>query len=510
MKKISLLTSFLVISLCYSAQQDFMFGLTPPYYVLDTNVKTLTVFPTNPQVTVNDLSAFISHKNYKLISEDRSNGVLEIKFKFEGVYDSQKKRDSVVYPEELVQISMMNMKTGTSQFLNVEYKAPFQINYYDGIVCDRNLPNTSGNSIKVKVFDGAAPFSVEENNQLASEEPYTYRTTKETDYVLIRPNLSKFWYSKKVVSVYAPFYAQGNIVTASTKDSCNGSGLLYMHPDVSVSQYYWFNSAGDTVRKLEKQAFDLCPGKYTVRLVHGGNGCYMDGSITIPEKFYIKESVKLCNGSSYTFPDNTKLQAVQKDTTYNSQLISVQNQDSIIETHLSVVPFKPLNPSLLNAPTVVQNGQSEILYEVQNQIDADRFVWVLPNGFYGVGDSNAITINIDQTAQSGEIKVAAENSCGISDYVSIFVNVSKVAGLNSESLNHVKVFPNPIQSKLVINAELESYPLVYELTNVSGQIVKQGVLSTDSELNTSNFQSGIYFIKLNNTKGEQRIKLIKE
>ncbi len=245
-------------------------------------------------------------------------------------------------------------------------------------------------------------------------------------------------------------------------------------------------------------------------MVLKGDGCYIDGSITIPEKFYNVESVKLCSGADYIFPDNTKLQAVNKDTTYISSLKSIQNQDSLIETKLKVVPSKPVNPSLLNAPTVVQNGQSGIIYEVQNQMDAERFVWILPTGFYGVGDSIVITVNVDQSAQSGEIKVAAENSCGLSDYVTIFVNVSKVAGLNSEALNNIKVFPNPFQSKIEIKVDKDSYPLVYQLIDVSGQIVKKGVLSTDLELDTKGFQKGIYFIKLISPKGEQTIKLIKE
>ncbi|WP_299097177.1 GEVED domain-containing protein [uncultured Winogradskyella sp.] len=69
------------------------------------------------------------------------------------------------------------------------------------------------------------------------------------------------------------------------------------------------------------------------------------------------------------------------------------------------------------------------------------------------------------------------------------------------TLNSISIYPNPVTDKLIIKTINNDLPETYQVYSVLGQIVKEKTISNtnDLEINTSNFSSGLYFIKI--TKG---------
>ena len=78
----------------------------------------------------------------------------------------------------------------------------------------------------------------------------------------------------------------------------------------------------------------------------------------------------ICMGTSYTFPDGSSMATVNQNTIYNSVFNNANGCDSIIETHLHVLPtpnadftFSPVSPtSLDNEVTFTPNNLSEFSY----------------------------------------------------------------------------------------------------------------------------------------------------
>ncbi len=84
------------------------------------------------------------------------------------------------------------------------------------------------------------------------------------------------------------------------------------------------------------------PGTYTIYnnlAASGGCAAAIDSFvITINPSFNLQETVSVCSGGSYTFPDGTTQTNITLPTTYNSNLTSISGCDSIIETTVNVNP----------------------------------------------------------------------------------------------------------------------------------------------------------------------------
>jgi hypothetical protein len=83
-----------------------------------------------------------------------------------------------------------------------------------------------------------------------------------------------------------------------------------------------------------------------------------------------------------------------------------------------------------------------------------------------------------------------------------------IANITSESIG-VSVFPNPITDRVVITNS-EELELTYSVSDYTGKVFKQGEFSTGVEsLDVNELQSGLYLLKVNSTKGQTTIKLVK-
>jgi gliding motility-associated-like protein len=84
------------------------------------------------------------------------------------------------------------------------------------------------------------------------------------------------------------------------------------------------------------------PGTYTVYnnlAASGGCAAALDSFvITINPSFNLQETVSVCSGGSYTFPDGTTQTNITTQVLYNSNLTTTLGCDSIIETTVNVDP----------------------------------------------------------------------------------------------------------------------------------------------------------------------------
>lgn len=91
---------------------------------------------------------------------------------------------------------------------------------------------------------------------------------------------------------------------------------------------------------------------------------------------------------------------------------------------------------------------------------------------------------------TGEFSILSTSSYNLSNCT---VGINE---LNSESLL-ISVFPNPANQIAIVNSS-DNNMLPFEVINVIGKTILSGELHQKTEINTSTFSQGIYFIKVNN------------
>lgn len=144
----------------------------------------------------------------------------------------------------------------------------------------------------------------------------------------------------------------------------------------------------------------------------------------------------------------------------------------------------PLDAKLITGSNVVcRNSEAE--YHAQTIDYADKYVWELPKGFTissGLGSAD-ITVNVGPDAESGEIKVYGENSCGVGASSSIYVEVTKPIDEGGEISSPLYVCENTAMFQLsvseVTGATNYEWSLPTGYTITSGQGTRSILVTID-------------------------------
>ncbi|WP_458626518.1 T9SS type A sorting domain-containing protein [Winogradskyella sp. PC D3.3] len=96
---------------------------------------------------------------------------------------------------------------------------------------------------------------------------------------------------------------------------------------------------------------------------------------------------------------------------------------------------------------------------------------------------------------------------------SVTFSVQNPLSVNEFNLeNFIKIYPNPIQNNLTIELTNISEDVSYQIYNTLGQQISKGNLSSSSmhTVNMSQYESGIYFVKISTSTSSMTQKLIKK
>jgi hypothetical protein len=77
----------------------------------------------------------------------------------------------------------------------------------------------------------------------------------------------------------------------------------------------------------------------------------------------------------------------------------------------------------------------------------------------------------------------------------------------AENNNSISIYPNPATS--VLNVEAEGFSTI-EMVNVLGQVVYSANATSNMQINVSNLDNGVYFVRLNGANGTATQKFIKK
>ncbi len=224
---------------------------------------------------------------------------------------------------------------------------------------------------------------------------------------------------------------------------------------------------------------------------------------------------------------------------------SVVSSNAILVT---VNPL-PLAAGTITGTATVCQGQNSVTYTVPTITNATSYITVKGNNSCGDGATSTLAITVNPIPatpaitlsgntllsdaqagnqwydQSGSINGAINQSYSAivdGDYFTIVTllgcssdtsNIINVFLTDIEDLplhNEIKIYPNPVLDELTIEIEGNNQKQNFEILNANGQVVFRGEINEKTTVQTSKFTSGVFFIKLANSKTYEFKKIIKE
>ena len=125
---------------------------------------------------------------------------------------------------------------------------------------------------------------------------------------------------------------------------------------------------------------------------------------------------------------------------------------------------------------------------------ADAVKYVVKRDGETLGEVTATSFE-DEVEESGTYKYsvyAVDANGSMSAPVSTIVEITFVGVAENEII--LGVYPNPAESVLNIKANASSFE--YQMINSIGQVVMSGVAEGNAELNVSELNNGVYFLKV--------------
>ena len=222
----------------------------------------------------------------------------------------------------------------------------------------------------------------------------------------------------------------------------------------------------------------------------GVNGCdsIIVTALTVHSAYNYSESVVICLGDTYMYPDGT---IGSIDETHTSFLATSNGCDSTIVTNLSI---ETIDNSVVQSGSLLTANQTGATYQ---WIDCDNGNAIIP------GETNQ---SYTATSVTGNYAVVLSTDICSDTSDCYMVDLTSVEALVGES---VSIFPNPTDGSVTITWKGEVDRI--EVTDAKGKLIKQvDQFSGNSyQLELVDYSAGVYFIHIESKYGRTVHDLMK-
>ncbi|MFO7721854.1 MAG: C10 family peptidase [Bacteroidales bacterium] len=168
----------------------------------------------------------------------------------------------------------------------------------------------------------------------------------------------------------------------------------------------------------------------------------------------------------------------------------------------------PLNADFFSFDTIISAGDSALFFDFSSG-DPDQLVWSFPGGTQVNTIANAPLVRYDQPGVYDVTLTAWYGSTSDLVVKNGYVEVKPV-GVNESGTAHqeIKIFPNPATSKIFIVGCPENG--TYSLSDISGKVAQQGMVSKDQQIMISDLPGGIWILEIIADGKSFRFRVIKK
>lgn len=167
-------------------------------------------------------------------------------------------------------------------------------------------------------------------------------------------------------------------------------------------------------------------------------------------------------------------------------------------TNLAKLNWMSVNDNLLTQITFHNNPLLKTIIAQNNKIETLNF----QDGF-----TNVLTV-INLTGNATFNKIIKDCNDTLPSNVSVAIEENCILGTQSEVLNSVKFYPNPVTNQIYFseNLEIESYQIV----NMEGKVMRSENAPKLKSIEVSTLNKGVYFLKLKTKKEDLVHRFIKK
>jgi Secretion system C-terminal sorting domain/SprB repeat len=288
--------------------------------------------------------------------------------------------------------------------------------------------------------------------------------------------------------------------------SCNQSTVQLQPNSLSGLTLQWYNSAGVAVSSTV-----TTPGTYTLTATSPVTGCTSTCSSVVAVSPAItavtQVAVANCNGTylvtptvtggqaPYTFTNNGGLIGALPPGTYT--LIATDVAGCTASTVFTLAPLTALNISDTNIAPDPGLGGGAINITVLGGSLPLTFAW---------SDTSGVVISTQEdliNLKAGFYRVTVTDNQGCTVTKEIMVSLT-VSTNELEQLNRaLSIYPNPANQQIFVTLNTNSMALSsIEIMDMSGRmIVRQGLDASESEVDISQLNDAVYFLKITSKSG---------
>lgn len=261
------------------------------------------------------------------------------------------------------------------------------------------------------------------------------------------------------------------------------------------------------------------PGLYDVWMSNNGNASCAKMIRTI-EVLNTNPLVQLGNDTTICEGESVTLDAGNAGATYvwsNSQVTTqtrTVTQEGLYVVNVTAangcVGTGSINIEVMDAPTAsiiyIENNMPAYTFTVLNPQNVDEYSWDFGDGSTLTNAPGTVS-HTYLTAGPKQVSATLTNECG-SETVIATVVVTSTASLETNEIEGLSIYPNPASDQLIISVPqtMNASAAIYSST---GSLIRTiSKLDVQTELSVQNWESGVYFVRVQNDEKTSTIKLV--